>query len=274
MHVDPCRVTESVLYFIFSTSFCRLRASAIGAGVVLCSSLTALLLTHSSGHTASAVPGAPSPPPIGAGHIGMALKWALMLTSLGNWAIRALASLEQALVSVHRMDQYTRGAPAEEGWGAARVLEADHPQWAKGDVDVQGATAWYQHARPPTPESARKGQLGRCHHTAQGKCEETGLPVLRELTLFVPSGQHVGICGRTGGGKSSFLLAILRQLEFGSQGSIRIGDLDVKRASPRSVRKCVTYLPQHPVLFDDTVRVNLDPRGVHRDGELWDALQV
>jgi ABC-type multidrug transport system fused ATPase/permease subunit len=81
----------------------------------------------------------------------------------------------------------------------------------------------------------------------------------------------VGIVGRTGAGKSSLALTLLRGLEIES-GQILIDGLDTKTIDLRALRSRLAYVPQDPTLFAGTLRLNLDPYNEHTDKEVLDAL--
>ncbi|CAN8026206.1 unnamed protein product [Ixodes persulcatus] len=92
---------------------------------------------------------------------------------------------------------------------------------------------------------------------------------------------RVGVVGRTGAGKSSLVLALLRVLKS-SQGCIRIDGLDISRVPLWKLRTGVTVIPQarlymlyiaiDPSLVRGTLRENLDPKNFHTDKEIWAAL--
>jgi ABC-type multidrug transport system fused ATPase/permease subunit len=96
--------------------------------------------------------------------------------------------------------------------------------------------------------------------------------VLQRLDLDVPAGTSLGLCGRTGAGKSSALAALLRLVEV-SAGGIAIDGVDVRSVPLRRLRRAVGYVPQAPFVFSGTLRDNLDPLGGSEDGKLMDALR-
>jgi ABC-type multidrug transport system fused ATPase/permease subunit len=83
--------------------------------------------------------------------------------------------------------------------------------------------------------------------------------------------EKVGIVGRTGAGKSSLALTLLRGLEIESR-QILIDGLDTKTIDLRALRSRMAYLPQDPTLFAGTLRLYLDPYNEHTDKEVLDAL--
>ena len=84
--------------------------------------------------------------------------------------------------------------------------------------------------------------------------------VLNGLSLSIQKGQKVGLCGRSGAGKSTVALALSRIIEI-SDGDIFIDGTSIKKMNLRDLRSKITVIPQDPVLFSDTLRRNLDPEG-------------
>jgi ABC-type multidrug transport system fused ATPase/permease subunit len=101
-----------------------------------------------------------------------------------------------------------------------------------------------------------------------------GLPlVLKDLSLEIGGGQRVGVCGRSGSGKSSLLVALFRLTNVEPTGRILIDGVDIASLSLAQLRRTVGIIPQDPVLFVGTLRGNLDAFGEHGDAALWAALQ-
>mmetsp|Transcript_4238 Transcript_4238/g.4242 ORF Transcript_4238/g.4242 Transcript_4238/m.4242 type:complete len:397 (+) Transcript_4238:70-1260(+) len=97
-------------------------------------------------------------------------------------------------------------------------------------------------------------------------------PVLKNLSIDIPAGCKVGICGRTGSGKSSLLQALLR-LNIITSGDILVDDISLLSLSLEDSRSLISLIPQDPHLFSGTVRFNIDPFNQHSDEEIWDALR-
>jgi ABC-type multidrug transport system fused ATPase/permease subunit len=97
-------------------------------------------------------------------------------------------------------------------------------------------------------------------------------PVLKNISVRIPAGAKVGICGRTGSGKSSTLLALLR-LNIVTKGDILLDGDSLLRMSLEDARAQLSTIPQDPHLFSGTIRFNVDPFGVYTDEEIWSALE-
>jgi ATP-binding cassette subfamily C (CFTR/MRP) protein 1 len=109
----------------------------------------------------------------------------------------------------------------------------------------------------------------------QGVClrYRADLPlVLNQVTFSVAPCDKVGVVGRTGAGKSSLVVALLRLVEL-EAGKVFIDGVDISGIGLHALRSGMAVIPQDPVLFSGTVRSNLDPFGRFGDVQLWEALQ-
>ncbi|KAG8714199.1 hypothetical protein FRC09_017893 [Ceratobasidium sp. 395] len=181
-----------------------------------------------------------------------------------GWAVRQSAEVENNMNGVERIIYYAREieqeAPHEMPPSEMRL---PNPWPFAGAIDIRNASVRY---RPELP------------------------PVLNNLSLSIQAGEHVGIVGRTGAGKSTITQALFRMMEL-SSGSITIDGIDTAQLGLRTLRSALTsmhlhittiekvvdfslaVIPQDPLLFSGTLRYNLDPFSVYDDARLWDALK-
>jgi len=83
-----------------------------------------------------------------------------------------------------------------------------------------------------------------------------GQQVFSNLGLRIPAGQHVGLVGHSGSGKSTITSLILRFSDVDA-GSITIDDQDIRDVLQSDLRRHISYVPQDPVLFHRTIRENI-----------------
>lgn len=93
------------------------------------------------------------------------------------------------------------------------------------------------------------------------------------LCLTIPAGQRLGICGRTGSGKSTMALSLFRVVEIVS-GRIVIDDVDISTIHTDEIRTRLSIIPQDVMLFNGTIRENLDPRNHYTDLDLLNSLEI
>jgi ATP-binding cassette, subfamily B, bacterial MsbA len=82
-------------------------------------------------------------------------------------------------------------------------------------------------------------------------------PVLRDINLTVKSGQLVALVGRTGSGKSTLANLLLRFYDP-QKGAIRIGSTDIRDVSTEDLRNHIAVVSQEVILFNETVRRNIE----------------
>ncbi|MCB6840336.1 thiol reductant ABC exporter subunit CydC [Weissella viridescens] len=97
-------------------------------------------------------------------------------------------------------------------------------------------------------------------------------PVLKNLNLDIPRGQHLAILGQSGAGKSTLLKLILGD-ETPQSGSVTIGGTPVAALQDHRA-ELISVLDQQPYLFDTTVSNNLKLGNLHAtDAQLWQVLE-
>ena len=194
------------------------------------------------------------------GVAGLVLTYTQQITGLMNWAVRMACEVESRMTCVERNNEYA-ALPSEQGdlVPPDRVVTTNAVDVARGAAPALVSTPW-----PAT---------GALAFEAVSMRYRAGLPlVLDACDLAVTGGTKVGICGRSGSGKSSLLVALFRMTPIERSGRILLDGVDIASLSLKQLRRTVGIIPQDPVLFVGTLRDNLDAFNEHSDVELWDAL--
>ncbi|KAG8779497.1 hypothetical protein FRC16_003410, partial [Serendipita sp. 398] len=98
--------------------------------------------------------------------------------------------------------------------------------------------------------------------------------VLKKISFTIKPGMKVGICGRTGSGKSSTVQALFRSVDPSLiKGRIAIDGVDISTLPLRLVRGSMSIVTQEPFLWHDSIRNNLDVESKHSDDQIWGALE-
>ena len=126
--------------------------------------------------------------------------------------------------------------------------------------------------RQPAPDNwPAQGAIELRSVTAQYR---PGLPnVLEGVSLNIQPGEKIGVCGRTGSGKSSLLFTLFRLLPILEGSAVLIDNIDTASMPLEQLRSHLSAIPQEPTLFDGTVRENLDPFATQEDERLLQALE-
>ncbi|XP_078001424.1 ATP-binding cassette sub-family C member 8-like [Glandiceps talaboti] len=174
--------------------------------------------------------------------VGLGLTYSLSLVGRLNYLIRTFAEMEMQMNSVERVKYYTN-IQTEEYRGIVSP-PSDWPD--KGNIQMKNISVRYS----------------------------TDLePVLHDVNIKFEAGHKIGICGRTGSGKSSLTLALFRLIDT-FEGCIKIDGIDINQVPLLTLRSRLAIIPQDPVLFAGTIRFNLDPENTRTDDELWEALEI
>ncbi|WP_080847575.1 ABC transporter ATP-binding protein [Cytobacillus gottheilii] len=79
---------------------------------------------------------------------------------------------------------------------------------------------------------------------------------LQEISLALKKGETLGIVGKTGAGKTTFLRQLLREYPIGA-GRLNINDVDIASQTKEQILDWIGYVPQDHVLFSRTIRENI-----------------
>ena len=96
--------------------------------------------------------------------------------------------------------------------------------------------------------------------------------VLKNLNFSILPGEKIGICGRTGSGKSTICLSIFRLIEPYT-GTIFIDDIDIQKVGLSLLRQNLTYIPQDPILMEGSLKFNIDPFNLYENEKIIEILK-
>ncbi|KAG1769620.1 hypothetical protein EDD22DRAFT_868510 [Suillus occidentalis] len=170
-----------------------------------------------------------------ASNIGFSLNMAVGFSSMILWWVRILNEVERidSYIKIEQEPKPTEGGQPPAYWPAS------------GDLRVENLSARYS---------------------------SDGPKVLQDLSFHIKSGERVGIVGRTGSGKSSLTLSLLRCIF--TEGNVYYDGLPTSGINLDALRSNVTIIPQIPELLSGTLRQNLDLFDQHDDAVLYDALRA
>lgn len=163
------------------------------------------------------------------------------MTQILNMFILSSSNLSTNIVAVERLREYER-IPEEVTPESINVPEC----WPLGSIEFRDFKVQYK------KDSNFK---------------------LDNLNFSIHRGEKIGICGRTGAGKSTLIISLFRIIEA-AQGKIYIDGVDISKIGLEVLRSSLTIIPQEPVLFTGALRMNLDPFNSYRDENLWHALSL
>ncbi|KAM4697381.1 multidrug resistance-associated protein 1-like isoform 2-T2 [Rhinophrynus dorsalis] len=178
------------------------------------------------------------------GLVGLSVSYALQVTTYLNWLVRMSSELETNIVAVERVKEYA-DLEQEAPWTIQQTAPGD--SWPhEGKIEFRGYGLRYR--------------------------EDLDM-ALKNITVTIQGGEKVGIVGRTGAGKSSLTLGLFR-INESAAGEIVIDGCNIAKIGLHDLRFKITIIPQDPVLFSGSLRMNLDPFDKYSDEEIWSALEL
>ncbi|GBG28038.1 ATP-binding cassette transporter abc3 [Hondaea fermentalgiana] len=179
---------------------------------------------------------------------GLCLSYSLQVTQSLNWTVRMSVELENNVVSVERINEYKNVKPE------APELDEDMP------VKPQIEDKWPSRGEIVFDDVWTRYRPGLDY-------------VLRGISIRIKPGSKQGVVGRTGGGKSTLFLQLLRLLEP-AKGRILIDGVDIATIGLERLRTNIAIIPQDPIMFAGTLRDNLDPDHKYSNKDIWNALDI
>ncbi|KAM3141562.1 hypothetical protein pb186bvf_006426 [Paramecium bursaria] len=170
---------------------------------------------------------------------GLLMTYASTLDSNISSTVQCLGSMENSMISFERCVAYTKIQPER---GYEKTVERCQNNLPIEDLRIEN---W-----PKT------GSIEYKDYSVQYR--ENLPPALKNLTIQIKSKEKIGVVGRTGAGKSTITLSLLRILEA-MKGQIFIDGVDISTLSLAQLRESITMILQDATIFDGTIRDNIDP---------------
>ncbi|KAK2956863.1 Multidrug resistance-associated protein [Blattamonas nauphoetae] len=199
--------------------------------------------------------------------LGVAINTAMSFSHYGQSLVRQNVDLESRMTSFERVQFYANKIPQETKQDTVAVA----PTWPpRGDITFEDVSFRYR----------------------------SGLDkVLKNVSFKIRGGEKIGICGRTGAGKTSLLYVLFRLVELDpalmsdemdvttglprhvsqddlNEGRIVIDDVDISKVELSRLRRSIGIIPQDPTLFTGSIRSNIDLEGTASDEDIWRVLQI
>jgi ATP-binding cassette subfamily C (CFTR/MRP) protein 4 len=179
-----------------------------------------------------------------ASSLGLLISYILQLIGLLQWTVRQSGEVENLMVSTERIIEY--GTLKQEP-KAGKVSFGENEWPVYGKINFKDLSMKY---------------IGASDYT------------LKNISIEIPAGTRVGIVGRTGAGKSSFINALFRLSEPSHTDAIEIDDIKTSDIPIQELRSRLSIIPQEPFVFKGTLRENLDPFGRYSDEWIWTSLEM
>ncbi|KAL2858516.1 hypothetical protein BJY01DRAFT_530 [Aspergillus pseudoustus] len=196
---------------------------------------------------------------IGPGYIGVALTNVLSFSAMIRALVTAWVGVEISIGAVTRIRHFTT-VTKREGPSYTPVL-ADMEWPREGKIEYRNVSGGYGYVR---------SYLGQARYLQpRGRPSDN---VIADVSFSIQRGQKIALCGRTGSGKSSLILSLFRMLEI-TTGQILVDGIDIQTLDPEYVRTRLVAVPQDIVIFEGSVRSNLDPTSALSDDEITLVLQ-
>ncbi|GAB1608174.1 ATP-binding cassette sub-family C member 9-like isoform X4 [Argonauta hians] len=176
--------------------------------------------------------------------VGLCMLNVLMMPIYMNMIARHTTELENNVMSLERVVEYASDTPPSVDPPDCITVDEHWPD--TGNIEFQHIALNYD------PDQS---------------------PVVVDATFTIRDAEKVAFCGHAGSGRSSLILSLFKMIHI-HEGKILINNQDISVVPSQVLRSRLSIVPHDPIMFDGTVRFNLDPEGVYKDPEIWEALNA
>ena len=194
----------------------------------------------------------------GAAISGLAITYAMRITHSLVTIIKSFSQIQTSFVSVERVMEYcsleteedihennllhstTSSDVTFDEDSKIHEIQIEGNEWLKGNISFENVTMRY------------RDELN---------------DVLKSISFEIQSGEKIGICGRTGSGKTSLFQVLFRAVEK-RDGNIKIDNICIEQIPHIQLRNNIGIIPQDPLVFEGSLRDNIDPYHKKTDNEI------
>ncbi|KAA6360143.1 MAG: putative Multidrug resistance-associated protein, partial [Streblomastix strix] len=244
--------------------------------------------------------------------LAVAINAGFTISFLGTLMIYESTELEARMTSYQRVRFYTKHLPQELSYVRNKEIKNSSQinnlsSAAKCQAVLKSQTQNTGNEQISPIQIYEDGEIiPDCRWPESGRIQfenisfryRSGLPyVLNNVSFDLKGGEKIGVCGRTGAGKSSLLYALFRLIELDpklqpaiidlntgfltwnnntneepNKGRVLIDGIDISKVELSRVRRSIAIIPQDPTLFTGTLRYNLDIGMRCNDDRIWEVL--
>jgi len=224
-------IVPTILARVAQPAWLALRLNLVGALSSSCCALYAVASHSTDGVQQSA------------SLAGVGLTYSTVLSQMMLISISIIVQVETLMNSVERVKEYVADVKPEEPCLLPLVNVVGGKWPTEGRVTMKQLVTGYRE----------------------------GPNILHGISVAIEPCEKIGVVGRTGSGKSTIILSLLRLIEPRS-GTVEIDGVDITKLGLEQLRNGVGLIPQDPVLFTGSVRYNIDPFSQCTDEQLWETL--
>ncbi|KAJ5614845.1 ATP-binding cassette transporter [Penicillium herquei] len=181
------------------------------------------------------------------GSVGVALYMIMTFNQSLTQLISTWISLETSIGAVFRVKTFMEDTPSElQAVPDTHSLDIPLLPFSKGAVDFSNL------------------------HTSYGPSTS---PVLKGISLNISPGEKIAVCGKSGSGKTSLILALLQMMEV-QEGHIQVDGINLKDLEPDSIRSSLSIVSQDQYFLPGPVRLNMDPHHNASDEIIEQAIRL
>merc|ERR1719357_1102512 len=171
--------------------------------------------------------------------LALTLEQATTIFNLIQFLMEGFINFNNGLIAVERLLEQADASPREPDF--KRPTDPDAQTWpSSGAIEFRDVSFKYRDDMPTR---------------------------LFNLDLSIKAGEKIGICGRSGSGKSTITMSLFRMYNH-MEGTIFIDGVNTQDLGVTTLRSALSIIPQDPVVLAGSLKYNLDPYGLYTPEKL------